>query len=310
MLEPTNALVNLPSLAVALSIDPNPRHYEVSYFSTLASARRRCEGRRSGGCWFGHLFFFAAMVSNLGNYNRRWSPPRSSRLLLGVATPRRQGGRRRRRRREGGGGGGCRRLPFFRYLFTWSEAAGQYPAVIVFNACCIAALIVLFPLDVLIELVAFIMTINMSLFLLAFLQLRRAEPDAPRPFRLPCGWAGALVAAAFPLAFITLNLLMLLLDKENGLPRVAFFAATVGFGSIVQLVYGRLLRPADHVMYSPQAVDQHDGAEHEAQRRRRRQYPAARAGGAAAAAASAARWCRSRARSTATRRWSEWRRRR
>ena len=265
VLEPTNALVNLLPLAVALSIDPNPRHYEVSYFSTLASRLAGgCEGRRSGGCWFGHLFFFAAMVSNLGNYNSQVVTAEKlvgffleSQLLGGKAGGGGGGGGK-----AGGGGGGCRRLPFFRYLFTWSEAAGQYPAVIVFNACCIAALIVLFPLDVLIELVAFIMTINMSLFLLAFLQLRRAEPDAPRPFRLPCGWAGALVAAAFPLAFITLNLLMLLLDKENGLPRVAFFAATVGFGSIVQLVYGRLLRPADHVMYSPQAVDQHDGAEH------------------------------------------------
>ena len=58
---------------------------------------------------------------------------------------------------------------------------GLRPAVIVFNACCIAALIVLFPLDVLIELVAFIMTINMSLFLLAFLQLRRpSQPPARR----------------------------------------------------------------------------------------------------------------------------------
>ena len=164
--------------------------------------------------------------------------------------------------------------------------------MIVFNACCIAALIVLFPLDVLIELVAFIMTINMSLFLLAFLQLRRAEPDAPRPFRLPCGWAGALVAAAFPLAFITLNLLMLLLDKENGLPRVAFFAATVGFGSIVQLVYGRLLRPADHVMYSPQAVDQHDGAEHERNGGGGGSTRGAGGGAAAAAASAAPRWCR------------------
>ena len=70
VLEPTNALVNLLPLAVALSIDPNPRHYEVSYFSTLASRLAGgCEGRRSGGCWFGHLFFFAAMVSNLGNDN-------------------------------------------------------------------------------------------------------------------------------------------------------------------------------------------------------------------------------------------------
>ena len=53
-----------------------------------------------------------------------------------------------------------------------------------------------------------------------------AFPDAPRPFRLRGGWAGALVAAAFPLAFILLNLFMLLLDADNGLPRVVFFGAT------------------------------------------------------------------------------------
>ena len=73
--------------------------------------------------------------------------------------------------------------------------------MIVFNACCIAALIVLFPLDVLIELVAFIMTINMSLFLLAFLQLRRAEPDAPRP-SAAVRLGGRARRRAFPLAFI------------------------------------------------------------------------------------------------------------
>ena len=144
MLEPTNALVNLLPLAVALSIDPNPRHYEVSYFSTLASRLAGgCEGRRSGGCWFGHLFFFAAMVSNLGNYNSQVVTAEKlvgffleSQLLGGKAGGGGGGGGK-----AGGGGGGCRRLPFFRYLFTWSEAAGQYPAVIVFNACCIAALI-------------------------------------------------------------------------------------------------------------------------------------------------------------------------
>jgi hypothetical protein len=131
-----------------------------------------------------------------------------------------------------------------RYLCYYSEAAGQHPWIIVFNAACILALILLFPLDALIELVALIMTVslthprahapsrmhphapsrtpsqvNMSLFLLAFVQLRRAEPHTPRPFRMPGGRIALCVAVASPLLFILANLVILLLEPAHGAQR-------------------------------------------------------------------------------------------
>ena len=150
-----------------------------------------------------------------------------------------------------------------RYLCLYSDAAGQLPWIIVFNAACILALILLFPLDMLIELVALIMTVtlthppsrtfphapspiiphapthmaphapprtpsrpprapsqvNMSLFLLAFVQLRRAEPHTPRPFRMPGGRVALCLAVASPLLFILANLVILLLEPAHGAQR-------------------------------------------------------------------------------------------
>ena len=136
-------------------------------------------------------------------------------------------------------GAPCSALPsarLGRYLCFYSEAAGQLPWIIVFNAACILALILLFPLDMLIELVALIMTVNMSLFLLAFVQLRRAEPHTPRPFRMPGGRIALCLAVASPLLFILANLVLLLLEPAHGAARLVFLCATVGAGSLLQAV--------------------------------------------------------------------------
>ena len=58
----------------------------------------------------------------------------------------------------------------------------------------------------------------MSLFLLAFVQLRRAEPHTPRPFRMPGGQAVLCLAVASPLCFILANLIILLLEPAHGAP--------------------------------------------------------------------------------------------
>ena len=59
----------------------------------------------------------------------------------------------------------------------------------------------------------------MSLFLLAFVQLRRAEPHTPRPFRMPGGRIALCVAVASPLLFILANLVILLLEPAHGARR-------------------------------------------------------------------------------------------
>ena len=159
VLEPTNALVNLLPLAVALSIDPNPRHYEVSYFSTRRQLAGGCEGRRAAAAGSATSSSSRRWSRTSATTTRRWSPPRSSSASSWVATPRRQGGRRRRRRRQGGG----RRLPAAPFFGTCSRGRRRrQPGGDRLQRVLHRGLIVLFPLDVLIELVAFIMTINMS----------------------------------------------------------------------------------------------------------------------------------------------------
>ena len=78
--------------------------------------------------------------------------------------------------------------------------------------------------------------VNMSLFLLAFVQLRRAEPHTPRPFRMPGGRVALCLAVASPLLFILANLVLLLLEPAHGAARLVFLCATVGAGSLMQAV--------------------------------------------------------------------------
>ena len=177
ILQPLNMLVNLLPLAVALCLDSDASHYAAStgYFSALAV--------RVGGWWLGKLFFCASMVSNLGNYSSQVVSAEKlcsffiESQLTALAAPDAPPCAELLPRTP------CcalyRRLPSTRtgrYLSTHSEEAGQHPWIILFNAGCILLLILLFPLDMLIELVALIMTINMSLFLLAFVQVLLAPP--------------------------------------------------------------------------------------------------------------------------------------
>ena len=64
----------------------------------------------------------------------------------------------------------------------------------------------------------------MSLFLLAFVQLRRAEPHTPRPFRMPGGRIALCLAVASPLLFILANLVILLLEPAHGAQRTPALA--------------------------------------------------------------------------------------
>jgi hypothetical protein len=64
----------------------------------------------------------------------------------------------------------------------------------------------------------------MSLFLLAFVQLRRAEPHTPRPFRMPGGRVALCLAVASPLLFILANLVILLLEPAHGAQRTPALA--------------------------------------------------------------------------------------
>lgn len=243
ILQPMNMLINLLPLTVALSLDSNAAHYTsgTGYFSTLAT--------RVGGRWLGKAFFCASMVSNLGNYSSQVvSAEKLSAFFiesqLGAVAGADAPSWKQARLPCAGLYGRISPLRLGAYLCSRSEASGQQPCVIVFNACCILALILCFQLEALIELVAFIMTINMTLFLLAFVQLRRAEPHTPRPFRLPGGQASLCFAVLSPLCFIFANLYILLAERDQGAARLAFLLAVVGVGALLQRLYRRLA-PAD-----------------------------------------------------------------
>ena len=83
------------------------------------------------------------------------------------------------------------------------------------------------------------MTVNMTLFLLAFVQLRRAEPDTPRPFRVPGGRAALCLVVASPLCFILANFVILLLEPGYGTARLAFLCGVVGAGEVLQQLLRR-----------------------------------------------------------------------
>jgi amino acid transporter len=73
-------------------------------------------------------------------------------------------------------------------------------AAVLVSAALYAAFAV-FSFKELIVLNVWLYSLSLLVELAAFLWLRRAAPDLPRPWRVPGGWPGALVAAALPAAF-------------------------------------------------------------------------------------------------------------
>ena len=128
-----------------------------------------------GGAWLGHAVAAGAVISTAGLFMS---------LLLTNS-----------------------RLPFVlaraglmpRGLAVLSPATGTPWRAVLVSAACYAAFAA-FSFKELIVLNVWLYSLALLVELAAFLWLRRAAPDLPRPWRVPGGSAGAVVAAALPAA--------------------------------------------------------------------------------------------------------------
>lgn len=88
--------------------------------------------------------------------------------------------------------------PKYRWFFDESTH-GVGPAYIIFNSLlnlCLAWL----PYALLVEFGMLLLSFAMTLFLAAFVQLRRSRPDMTRPYKIPGGSVGVAIAVGPPLA--------------------------------------------------------------------------------------------------------------
>jgi amino acid transporter len=100
------------------------------------------------------------------------------------------------------------RLPYVlardRAMPAWLGAVdprfGTPWTAIVVSAACYAAFAV-FSFKELIVLNVWLYSLSLVVELAAFVRLRVTEPDMPRPWRVPGGFAGAITVATFPLLF-------------------------------------------------------------------------------------------------------------
>mmetsp|Transcript_15452 Transcript_15452/g.45907 ORF Transcript_15452/g.45907 Transcript_15452/m.45907 type:complete len:505 (+) Transcript_15452:97-1611(+) len=159
-------------LSVAVSIDPNRTNYIPGHFNDLAA--QEC------GEWLRYGFFIGAAFSFVGLYNAQIMV--CERSAAAPFEPMIE------KYLKGG-----RRNALTRYLLS-ENGTGVAPIFIIGNAM-LAAVLVWMPYDALIELSMLQMSLNMVLFMYAFLWYKWNRPKMSRPFKIPGGFFGGFLVA-------------------------------------------------------------------------------------------------------------------
>ena len=136
--------------------------------------------------------------------------------------------------------GGMRKIPQSRAL-SWLFEGGDRedgdgvdrhgPIVrrfyIVANAVVVVLMTLFIPYEALVEVEMLLLSLNVTLFLTAFLWLRWTQPSLHRPYRIPGNFTFVCGMSVVPGIIVVVNLIVGVQDKENGLEKALTLLAIV-----------------------------------------------------------------------------------
>lgn len=115
----------------------------------------------------------------------------------------------------------------------------QTPARALAVCCCISAAFAALPFGKLVVIDILLYSAALILEFVAFLALRRNEPEMKRPFKVPGGWFGAILISILPTAFAAAVLTATLTDPEANLRQIYVVIGAIVSGTVIYLLQKR-----------------------------------------------------------------------
>ena len=104
------------------------------------------------------------------------------------------------------------------------------------NAVVVVLMTLFIPYEALVEVEMLLLSLNVTLFLTAFLLLRWTQPSLHRPYRIPGGFVLVCGISVVPAIIVIANLVVGVQDKDNGVEKAMTLLAIVVLTAACQLV--------------------------------------------------------------------------
>lgn len=124
-------------------------------------------------------------------------------------------------------------------LFTRISGPARIPSVTLAVACVVAGAFAIFPFTKLVVLDILLYSVEIFLEFLALIALRVKAPEMERPFRMPGGWPGVILATILPMALACVIAVESLHGAHAGLYQLAVIPAMILSGAVLYSVRRR-----------------------------------------------------------------------
>ena len=233
ILIPTLATVYCLPFAVSISMDPQTQNFEAGHFSSLAL--------ELGGNGLQWMLFGGSLACFIGLYDAEVMQGERTMMFFCEST---LDGRPTLDLL-----GGQTKIPSGR-ISTWLFEGGDRdpgdvverhgPIVrrvyVVANAVTVIALTLFIPYEALVEVEMLLLSLNVALFLTAFLWLRYTQPSLHRPYRIPGNFAHVAAMSIVPGLIIIVNLIVGVTDRDNGWEKSMTLLVIVALTAAAQLI--------------------------------------------------------------------------